>query len=60
MSDTPGEHVDAAGWVLRALSPEEAERFIAHLESCRSCRAEVARLTEASERLAGAVPEVVP
>ena len=60
MSDLPCEHVDAAGWVLRALSPEEAERFSAHLESCQSCRAEVARLTKASERLADAVPLLSP
>jgi len=34
MNDVPCEY-DAAGWVLGALSPEEAERFIAHLETLR-------------------------
>ena len=61
MSDLPGEHdADLAGWVLRALSPQEAERFTAYLETCPSCRAEVARLTEASERLVDAVPLLPP
>jgi len=61
MSDLPDEHnADLAGWVLGALSPDEAERFTAHLETCQSCRAEVARLTEASERLADAVPLLTP
>jgi anti-sigma factor RsiW len=47
MNDIPCEHnADAAGWVLGSLSPQEAERFAAHLETCASCRAEVAKLTE--------------
>lgn len=61
MSDVPCQHsADAVGWVLGALSPEETERFAAHLESCATCRAEVARLTEASERLAVAAPLLAP
>ncbi len=61
MSDGPCEHgADAAGWVLGALSPEEAERFAAHLDTCESCRAEVAKLTEAYERLADAAAPLTP
>lgn len=61
MNDIPCEHnADAAGWVLRSLSPQEAERFAAHLETCASCRADVARLTEASEALLDATPARTP
>ena len=61
MSDVPCEHSsDAVGWVLGALSPEEAERFAAHLQECAGCRAEVARLTHAAERLAQTAPLLTP
>lgn len=61
MSETPCEHnANAVGWVLGALSPEDAERFAAHLQTCPTCRAEVARLTEAAERLAEAPPQLTP
>lgn len=61
MSEPPCQHsVDAVGWVLGALSPEEAERFAAHLEGCAKCRADVARLTEAAEQLAQAPPLLTP
>jgi len=61
MSDGPCEYDDdAAGWVLGALSPLEAERIAAHLESCASCRAEVTKLTEAAERLGDVVPLSTP
>ena len=61
MSERPCDHSDdAVGWVLGALSPEEAERFAAHLQTCAACRVEVARLTEAAERLADAAPTLTP
>lgn len=61
MSDRPCQYCsDAAGWVLGALSPQEAERFAGHLKTCASCRAEVAKLTEASERLAEPVALLTP
>ncbi len=61
MTDGPGEHgADAAGWVLGALSAEEAERFAEHLQTCESCRAEVARLTEACQRLSDAAAPLTP
>jgi anti-sigma-K factor RskA len=61
MSDVPCEHsADAAGWVLGSLSPEDAERFAAHLEDCPRCRAEVARLTGSREQLIEAVPLLAP
>lgn len=61
MSEPSCEHsANAVGWVLGALSPEEAERFAAHLQTCAVCRAEVAKLTEAAERLADASPTLTP
>jgi anti-sigma-K factor RskA len=61
MNDAPCEHsADAAGWVLGSLSPEEAERFGAHLKICASCRAEVARLTEATNALLEATEPLTP
>jgi len=61
MSDGQCEHgADAASWVLGALSPAEAERFAAHLDTCESCRADVAKLTEAYERLADAAARLSP
>ena len=52
-------HPDAAGWVLGALDPDEAERFKAHLESCDDCRAAVAELQPVTRMLeeAAAVAE---
>jgi len=61
MTDGPCEHrADAAGWVLGALSAEEAERFAAHLQNCESCPAEVARLTEACQQLSDAAAPLPP
>jgi len=61
MSDATCEHsADAAGWVLGSLSPQDAERFAAHLEDCSRCRAEVARLTGSCEQLIEAVPQLAP
>lgn len=61
MSHGPCEHsTNAVGWVLGALSPDEGERFAAHLKTCPTCQAEVARLTEAAEQLAEAPPLLTP
>lgn len=60
MSNGSCDNADAAGWVLGALSAEEAERFAIHLLTCAACRAEVAKLTEASAWLAGAAPLLTP
>ena len=35
---------DAAGWVLGALDPGDAERFARHLRSCPACQLTVAEL----------------
>jgi Putative zinc-finger len=40
--------LDAAGWVLRALDPGDAERFAQHLPTCRACRLTVAELQPAA------------
>lgn len=45
----------AAGWVLGALPPEEAQRFAAHLAHCPACGAEVASLQQAVGAMADAV-----
>jgi anti-sigma factor RsiW len=36
--------LDAAGWVLGALDPGDAERFAQHLPACRLCQRTVAEL----------------
>jgi anti-sigma factor RsiW len=36
--------LDAAGWVLGALDPGDAERFGRHLPTCRTCQLAVAEL----------------
>ena len=40
--------LDAAGWVLGALEPGDAERFAQHLPACRACRLAVAELEPAA------------
>ena len=47
---------DCAAYVLDALDADEAAEMRVHLESCRICRAEVARLGVVSEALGRAVP----
>ena len=48
--------LDAAGWVLRALDPGDAERFAQHLPTCRACRLTVAELQPAARILLSAAP----
>ncbi|MDQ3644517.1 MAG: anti-sigma factor [Actinomycetota bacterium] len=55
-----GHAGDAAAWVLGMLSPEDAERYAEHLEVCATCRDEVARLQEAADALAAALPRAMP
>lgn len=40
--------LDAAGWVLGALDPGDAERFARHLPTCRACQLAVAELEPAA------------
>jgi len=47
---------DCAAYVLGALDADEAAEMRVHVESCPSCRAEVARLGVVSEALGRAVP----
>ena len=47
---------DCAAYVLGALPVAEAEALREHMETCASCRAEVARLRAVSEALARGVP----
>ena len=57
------EHPDAsahphdlvAGYLLDALEAEELDRFLAHLTTCPTCRAELAALEPAVSDLAAAV-----
>ena len=51
-------HHDLAPYVLDRLSPVEHHAFERHLESCESCRAEIAELEEGAALLAGAPPAV--
>lgn len=55
-----GHTGDAAAWVLGTLSPDDVERYAEHLEGCRTCRAEVARLQEAADALVDALPRATP
>ncbi|MDQ3721573.1 MAG: anti-sigma factor [Actinomycetota bacterium] len=50
----------AAGWIVGTLTPDEAQRFAAHLSDCATCRAEVADLREAADAMADAVPPAAP
>ena len=49
--------LDAAGWVLGALDPGDAERFAQHLPTCRACRLAVAELDPAARILLSTSPE---
>jgi hypothetical protein len=49
--------LDAAGWVLRALEPGDAERFAQHLLTCRACRLAVAELEPAARILLSTSPQ---
>lgn len=51
-------HLDAAGWVLGALDPEDARRFADHLRSCVQCQEIVAGLEVVAEALARSGPVV--
>jgi anti-sigma-K factor RskA len=52
------ERGQAAAYVLRALEPEEAERYREHLEGCAACSADVLRLQPAADSLAAEVPRL--
>jgi anti-sigma-K factor RskA len=49
----------AAAYVLRALGPDEAERYPAHLDGCVACTADVSSLQQAVDSLPATVPRVV-
>jgi anti-sigma factor RsiW len=48
--------LDAAGWVLDALDPDETERFAGHLASCRACQRTVSELDPAGHILLATSP----
>jgi anti-sigma factor RsiW len=48
------DHVDVAGYVLGALTPQETNEFEAHLDGCARCRAGVAELGPLPALLASA------
>jgi hypothetical protein len=60
--DAIGElgHPDAAAWALGALDPGEAERFLAHRQSCGGCRTAVAEFEQVTAALAHPAPELEP
>ena len=51
-------HLDAAGWTLGVLDPDEREAFEAHLGGCGECRLAVAELRRPAELLRLAAPPV--
>jgi anti-sigma-K factor RskA len=51
---------DLAAYALGALEPHEAAAFEGHLVSCHRCRAELARLAPAIDRLPASVAPVEP
>jgi anti-sigma factor RsiW len=48
--------LETGAYVLGVLSPADRSRMRAHLESCPSCQAEIADLTEVLESLLRLVP----
>jgi anti-sigma-K factor RskA len=60
MTDDCRHRDDAGPWVLGALDEEDARAFALHLESCPSCRREVAELQVVADVLPMAAPQVVP
>jgi anti-sigma-K factor RskA len=54
-------HRDSAGpWVLGALDEDDQHAFAVHLETCETCRREVADLQPVADVLPMAAPQVVP
>jgi hypothetical protein len=51
-------HPDAAGWVLGALSPADAEEFARHLQTCLPCQDAVRDLQPVRALMEGAAPPV--
>lgn len=49
-------HLDAAGWVLGVLDPEESARFETHLGSCPQCQQAVAEFGSAAQMLKSVRP----
>jgi anti-sigma-K factor RskA len=56
--DFDGCGQDAAPYVLGALTDAEHDAFLVHLESCASCRKEVASLQVVAHSLSAAVPQL--
>jgi anti-sigma factor RsiW len=48
--------LDAAGWVLGALDPGDAERFAQHFPTCRACQLTVAELEPAARVFLSTAP----
>lgn len=61
MSEAGRDHAEeVADWVLGTLPADAAERFAEHLETCETCREEVARLRAGVDVLAEAPPPAAP
>jgi anti-sigma-K factor RskA len=56
VTDPTTPHDDLAAYLLKALTPEEQERFERHLDSCAACRAELLELRGPALLLARATP----
>jgi anti-sigma-K factor RskA len=57
---TEDVHVLAGAYVLGALDPDEEARFVAHLEGCAACRAEVDGFSAVRDELGRAAAEPAP
>jgi hypothetical protein len=57
MADHRIPHPDLGGYVLGALTPEEAQEFTRHLATCPACRGEVAELSGLPAVLGLTVPQ---
>ena len=55
-STGPAEHLDAAGWALGVLDPEDVAQFETHLESCEECQQELAGFGPSARLLKAALP----
>jgi hypothetical protein len=60
MSDHPQWADSVGAYLLRALEPDECERFEAHLAECEICHRDVAELRVAADALPVSVPVVSP
>ena len=60
MPEQPTAHADLAGYLLGALSDEDRERFLTHLEDCVRCQRELDELAATTKLLGRSAPPLTP